>query len=94
MSTAVWIAVGLLLLLLLLGGSKGNSKKKSGSRDAATRIDRMHYYEPDDHQCSVCGARFTGKSMVCPKCGVQFKATKDDDDEFIEEMVIWDDDDD
>ena len=93
MSTTVWIVLGI-LFLLLLGGSSSKGKKSSGSRGEPTRIDRMHYYDPDDHECSVCGARFEGKSMVCPKCGTRFKGTKEDDDEFIEEMVFWEDDDD
>ena len=93
MSVTFWIVLGL-LFLLLLGGSSSKGKKTSDSRNGATRIDCMHYYDPDDHECSVCGARFEGKSMVCPKCGAKFKSTRDEDDEFIEEMVIWDDDDD
>ena len=93
MSVTFWIVFGV-LFILLVGGSSSKGKKQSGSRDDATRIDRMHYYDPDDHECSVCGARFQGKSMVCPRCGAKFKATRDEDDEFIEEMVIWDDDDD
>lgn len=93
MSTAVWIVLGILFLLLLSGNSS-KGKKPSGSRSEPTRIDRMHYYDPDDHECSECGARFEGKSMVCPKCGTRFKGTKEDDDEFIEEMVFWEDDDD
>lgn len=92
MSTAVWIVLGL-LFLLVLGGSSNKGKKSSGNRDQATRIDCMHYYDPDDHECSVCGARFQRKGMTCPRCGIRFKATKEDDDEFIEEMVVWEDDD-
>ena len=89
MSPVFWIIIGVLALLLLGGG---NSRKKPASRDGATRIDRMHYYEPDDCECSVCGARFGKKSMVCPKCGAKFSAAKEDDGEFIEELDFWEDD--
>ena len=29
-------------------------------------------FDPEDHQCSLCGARLEKKSMVCPKCGTRF----------------------
>lgn len=74
----------------------GENKRKylgKSTLDEPIRIDRMHYYDPDDHECSVYGARFEGKSMVCPRCGARFTGTKDEDDEFVEEMVLWEDDD-
>ena len=92
MSTAVWIVIGL-VILIACAGSSGKGGKRSGSRGKPTRIDHPHYFDEDDHECSVCGARFRGKGMVCPKCGARFTGTKEDDGEFIEEMVIWDDDD-
>ena len=92
MSIAVWIVIGLVILAACAAGS-GKGGKRSGSRGEPTRIDHPHYYDPDDSECSVCGARFRKKGMVCPKCGARFSGTKEDDDEFIEEMVIWDDDD-
>ncbi len=83
----IWIVLGLLFLLVLCGG-KGSSK---GSR-GPVRIDRMHYDDVDDYECSVCGARFRKKSMVCPRWGTQFLETKNDDSEFIDEMDFWEDD--
>lgn len=79
MSVFFWIILGV-LFLLLLGGNR-SKKKPSDFRDEATRIDRMHYYDPDDHECSVCGARFQGESMVCSRYGAGFKTTKYEDDE-------------
>ena len=64
-----------------------------GKQKKPTRIDHPHYIDVDDYECSVCGARFRKKGMVCPKCGTRFQGTKEDEDEFIEEMVVWDDDD-
>ena len=90
MSAVFWIVIGAVILAALAG----SGKKNTGSNGKPVRIDRMHYYEEDDHECSVCGARFRGKGMTCPRCGVKFTATEEDDGEFMEEMVIWDDDDD
>ena len=86
-----WIVIGI-VFLALLSGSKGSSGKKASS-GKPFRIDHPHYMSDDESECSVCGTRFREKVMECPKCGARFKATKEEDDEFIEEMVIWDDDD-
>ncbi len=65
-----------------------------GSRNKPVRIDRPHYDDWDDYECSVCGARFRKKSMTCPRCGARFEGTKTDEEAFTEEFVLWDDDDD
>lgn len=91
MSPIVWIIIGIVILAACFSG-KGNIKA-NGSRGKPTRIDHPHYIDVDDYECSVCGARFRKKGMVCPKCGTHFQGTKEDENEFIEEMVIWDDDD-
>ena len=91
MSAVFWIVIGVVVLAALCSGG---GKKDTESKGKPVRIDRMHYYDADDHECSVCGARFRGKGMVCPKYGARFEGTKEDDGEFMEEMVIWDDDDD
>lgn len=90
MSTVFWIAIGAVILAVLAG----SGKKNTGSKGKPTRIDHPHYFEEDDHECSVCGARFRGKGMTCPKCGAKFTGTKEDDGEFIEEMELWDGDND
>ncbi len=90
MSTVFWIAIGAVILAVLAG----SGKKNTGSKGKPTRIDHPHYFEEDDHECSVCGARFQGKGMTCPKCGAKFTGTKEDDGEFIEEMELWDGDED
>ena len=91
MSPIVWIIIGIMILAACFSG-KGN-RKACGSRGEPTRIDHPHYIDVDDYECSVCGARFRKKGMVCPKCGARFQKTMENEDEFIEEMVIWDDDD-
>ncbi len=48
----------------------------------------------DEYQCPNCKARFRKNAMTCPKCGTQFTGTTVDDEEFIEEMEIWEEDDD
>ncbi len=42
------------------------------------------------YECPVCGAKFRKDRMICPKCGVEFEGTKEDD-EFIDEMIIRED---
>ncbi len=91
MSPIVWIIIGVVILAACFSW-KGN-KKTNRSRGEPTRIDHPHYIDVDDYECSVCGARFRKNNMVCPRCGTRFSGTKEDDEEFIEEMVIWDDDD-
>ena len=90
MSTWIWIGLGVLAVCLL--GSKG---KASGVKDSGkpTRIDHLHYIDLDEYECSVCGHKFGRKAMTCPRCGARFDATRENDDEFIEEMMLWDDDD-
>lgn len=90
MPTVFWIVIGAVILAACFGGGK----KNTGSGGGKVRIDHPHYYDEDDHECSACGARFRGNAMVCPRCGTRFTGTKEDEGEFIEEMVVWDDDDD
>ena len=79
------------VLALLLIGSASNGRKKPGKKGKAARVDRPHYYDRDDHECSVCGARFRQDTMTCPRCGTRFDVVKKDDREFIEEMTDEDD---
>ena len=88
MSIIFWLAIAGAILAAIAGGGK----KNTGSR-GPVRIDHPHYIEKDDHECSICRARFRGKSMTCPKCGARFTGSQEDDEEFIEEMELWDDDD-
>ena len=81
MPTVLWIIIGAVVLAACFGGKKQSGQKK------VLRIDHPHYYDTDEYECSVCGARFRKSSMVCPKCGVRFEGTKEDDTEFDEEMM-------
>ena len=65
MSTILWIVAGVAVLALLSGGK---SRGRTGA-GGPVRIDRMHAVDPDDHECSVCHARFTEDTMFCPRCG-------------------------
>ncbi len=91
MSAVFWIVIGVIIFCALADNGK---KRNASSKGRPVRIDHPHYFEADDHECSVCGTRFRGKSMTCPKCGTKFTGTRDDDGEFLEEMVFWDDEDD
>lgn len=90
MGIMVWIIIGIVFLVICIGGAK--NRKSSGSRGNPTRIDHPHYFDRDDCECSVCGARFGRKQMTCPRCGARFQETRRDENEFIEEMEILDDD--
>ena len=90
MGVWIWIVLGILAVFLLGSKSKPSGGKTSGK---PTRIDHLHYIDLDEYECSACGYKFGRKSMTCPKCGVRFAGTQENDDEFIEEMVLWDDDD-
>ena len=86
MSIIFWLAIAGAILAVVVG----SGKKDTAFKGKPTRIDHPHYFEEDDHECSVCGTRFRGKSMICPKCGAKFSGTREDDGEFIEEMELWD----
>ncbi len=90
MSTLLWIIIGAIVLAACCGGTRQNGQKK------VFRIDHPHYYDTDEYECSVCGARFRKSSMICPKCGARFEGTKKDETEFDEEMMEeedWDEED-
>lgn len=90
MGTWFWIILGVLAVALLgASGKKAQGKENADNR----RIDHLHYIELDEYECPKCHARFRRNVMACPKCGARFSGTKEDDEEFIEEMVLWDDDD-
>lgn len=72
--------------------SGNQNSRRSGSSGGPVRIDHLHYIDADEYECSVCGAKFRKNSMSCPNCGTRFRGTKEDDDEFIGEMVLFDDD--
>ena len=92
MSPTVWIILGAAALASLFVGKSSRKPARSGGRPE--RIDHPHYFDVDECECSVCGARFRKRSAVCPKCGARFTWTREDDQEFIEEMILMDDDDD
>jgi len=86
-----WIVIGAVVLGALFGGKNSGKKTASGQ---PFRIDHPHYIDDDDCECSRCGARFKEKVMECPRCGARFGMAREDDLEFIEEMEIFDGDDD
>ena len=85
----VWILISVLLLALLSGGKR---RKTTASTAQPFRVDHPHYMTEDESECSVCGARFKDKVMVCPRCGARFGTATMDDGEFIEEMELYDED--
>ena len=92
MGAGFWIVIGLLAVLLLSSGNKKTGSNSSGKKNDK-RIDHLHYMDLDEYQCPNCKARFRKNVMTCPKCGMQFTGTVTDDEEFIEEMEVWEEDD-
>ena len=99
MGTGFWIILAVLagLLFATSGRTKQDCGKSSGKAgDSTRRIDHLHYTDPDEYECTKCGARFRKDVMMCPKCGTRFSGTKKDmtdyDDELEEELDMdeWD----
>ena len=88
------IVVAIVLLWVCSDMMKENEKKKRVEKREAVRLFIPHYMKEDEYKCPVCKARFWKDYMVCPNCGTKFTGTREDDGEFVEEMVIWDDEDD
>ena len=92
-NTALWIFL-IASALLLIAALSGNNQPKKAGGGKTSRIEKLHYMDLDEYQCPNCKARFRKNVMTCPKCGMQFTGTTVDDEEFIEEMEIWEEDDD
>ena len=94
-NTALWFFLGV-TALLVIAALTGNVKpaKKDNTENSTKRIDHLHYIDLDEYECPECGAKFRKNVMVCPQCEVRFTGKVEDDEEFEEEMIIWDDDDD
>ena len=90
---SIIVAIILLWICSDLIKDKEKEKKKVGLKESV-RLFVPHYMKEDEYKCPVCKARFWKDYMVCPNCGIKFTGTREDDGEFMEEMVIWDDEDD
>ena len=58
-------------------------------------IKNTHLFDPDDYECSACGASFPRPYAVCPHCGRTMRKTKNDPlwiDELEELDMIFEDD--
>ena len=94
MSEIGWIVVICLALAFLSGLAGKGQKGKPGEKRDPVRIHHPHYVQEDEYECSVCRARFSEDVMVCPACGARFSRLRQDDMEFIEEMELYDGDED
>ena len=57
-------------------------------------IQRTHFFDPDEYECSECGAMFARKSLICPACGAPMHGAKKDSgwvDEAAYLDIIMDD---
>ena len=47
-------------------------------------IQHSHLFDPDEYECSECGAVFRRRSSACPQCGASLRAVLDTQ-EWIDE---------
>ena len=55
-------------------------------------IQRTHLFDPDEFECSVCGARFRRKAAECPACGavmhgLEYDPSWVDEAEFLDIII-------
>ncbi|MBQ6382361.1 MAG: hypothetical protein IJQ88_05435 [Clostridia bacterium] len=87
MPAFIWIVIGVIVLAALFGRQKDGGTPPAAGKSAAVRVDHPHYIDADEYECSACGARFSRRSMVCPRCGARFGGTREDSTAFEEEML-------
>ena len=83
--TLLWIAGGVFLLAAAVSPFAKKQERTVPQERPRTRIDIPHFYESDEHACTICGTWFHTNTMTCPHCGVRFNHTVTDDRAFIEE---------
>ncbi len=53
-------------------------------------IKHSHLFDPDDYECSRCGAVFKKKYPACPNCGTTLESEKEEQDWVDEaEGLSW-----
>ncbi len=53
-------------------------------------IKHSHLFDPDEYECSRCGAVFKKKSPACPSCGTSMGLEKEEQDWVDEaEELSW-----
>ena len=87
MPAVVWIMIGVIVLAALFGKQKEEKTPPAAGKGAAVRVDHTHYIDADEYECSACGARFSKKSAVCPRCSARFSGTREDNTAFEEELL-------
>ena len=86
--TLLYIAGGLLALSAAVSVfSGGKSQPKESPR---AKIHHPRYYEGDEYECGICGARFRRNADACPRCGARFNRTETDWKEFDDEEELDD----
>ena len=62
---------------------------KNTRRKEPCWIVHSHLFEPDEYECSECGAVFKRKAPVCPKCGAAIRRERDTQ-EWVDEAEEMD----
>jgi predicted amidophosphoribosyltransferase len=53
-------------------------------------IKHSHLFDPDEYECSRCGAVFKKKYPACPNCGTSLESEKEEQDWVDEaEGLSW-----
>ena len=74
----------------MVSGGKRNTGKEEPRERPRTKIHRPRYYEGDEYECGICGARFRRNADACPRCGARFNRTETDWKEFDDEEELDD----
>ena len=100
----LWILGALALLFVLLAASGKTGKTGGACGGPAGRKDpephwifHNHPLDPDEYECSRCGAKFRKMSPACPACGARLTRVRESDDwidEYEEADWLLEDDDD
>ena len=46
-------------------------------------IKHSHLFDPDEYECSRCGAVFNKKYPACPNCGTSLGLEKEEQDAYV-----------
>lgn len=66
----LYVIIGVIVLAACCGAKKQSGQKK------ALRVNHPHYYDPDEFECTVCGAKFQKTAWFAPSAVLDSKERK------------------